>query len=394
MSFQLVLTILLSQISVSILAFASIIGMKLVQAKREKQRDADLKSIRLILHELFGAKTGYFIKYYPEGMSQLAAKLRGKTSRQTLEDMLLMVLSNGNDENRVRARMIADHFGYIRACHSMMKDRITGNIAIGCRKAGLYKLDDAIPDILNTLDILSGDTQLQALMALARIGDAATLVQAFDKIHRLIFINERAVTEMLSIFSGDRYELFRKMIHHESDYLVRLFLKAIDRETANLLMDDIVKICKSGDKETRLAGIIAVGKSGSRTEIPLLIRAMRDREWEIRAMAAKILGVLTSPEAVKPLTEAARDSEWWVRQNAVDSILAYPDREAILLSIIQSGDKYAYDSIQYSLEKATESDILSELRGVSLKKPVVYISEEHLGFSPHNVSEECLSLAS
>ena len=358
------LIILVVLIVVCVSLFASVIWIKMAQAHRERGRSIAMKNIRPILKKLFTAGTVDFFKNHEQGTSKLADKMDGKYFRQTLEDILLDILEVAGGETKVRARTIAYQFGFPERCLSMIRDRLTGNIAIGCRKAGLYQYEEAIPDILNVLGIISSNTQHQALMALSRMGNADALVQAFDKISPLILVNERAVSEIINTFSGDRRELYKKMIHHQSDYLVRLFLKAIDPETANALIKDIVSIYKDGGKETRLAGIIAIGRSGNSGRIPILIRALTDTEWEIRAMAAKTLGVLTSPHAVKPLAKAARDGEWWVRQNAVTSILAYSDSDEILTSIVKSGDRYAYDSMLYALEKANETKLLSRIREV------------------------------
>jgi len=368
LSLKVVLIILVVLITVCAALFVSVIIIKLIQANMERNRKADIKNIKPILNKLLSDETVDFFKNHTLGISKLNAKLKKKTSLQTLEDVLLNILEDSNGETKVRVRTIAYHFGFPDKCLSMIRDRFTGNIAIGCRKAGLYQFEDAIPDILKALDILSGNTQYQALMALSRIGDANAMIQGFDKIYHLILVNERAINEILDTFPGDRYKLFKNMIHHHSHYLARLFLKAMDKEIANALIKDIIPICRNGSKETRLAGLIAIGRAGGSEEIPILVRALNDTAWEIRAMAAKTLGVLTGPDAVTPLVNAACDREWWVRQNAVTSILAYPDCEKILISIAQTGDRFAYDSMLYILEKAGETKLRARIEEVWTEK--------------------------
>ena len=362
MSFHVLLIILVSLIALCVFLVVSVISIKLKLMRNEAKKNSDIKKIKPVLHRLFSISTIDFFKNNKNGLSRLESGLKDRVSLQTLEDLLLGALEDTNGEGRVRANTIAYHFGFPEKCLSMIRERLTGSIAIGCRKAGLYQFGDAIPDILKTLDILSSETQLQALMALARIGDAATMVQAFDKVHRLIFVNERAINEIINVFSGDRRELYSKMIYHQSDYLVRLFLKAMDREIANEFFDDIIAVSGRGGKEMRLAGIIAISKSDSKKKIPILIRAMEDDEWEIRAMAAKTLGAVNSPRAVKCLKKAACDREWWVRQNAVTSILEYPNCDKILISIAKTGDKYAFDSMLYTIGKVNEPTLLSKIK--------------------------------
>jgi len=370
MSLKVVIIILAVLIAVCVSLFLSVIIIKLIQTKRERKRASDTKLINPILRKLLSSETVDFYKNHGQGISKLGLKLKEKSSLKTLEDILLNLIENGDSETKVKARIIAYNFGFPEKCISMVVDPFTANIALGCRKAGLYQYEIAIPGILKALEIHSSNTQYQALMALSRIGDAVSMVQAFNKINSLIYVNERTISEILNVFSGDKYTLYKEMIHHQSDYLVRLFLKAIDKDTANTLINDVIAICKNGGKETRLACIIALGKSGNQGKAPILINALGDAEWEIRAMAAKTLGVLTDPSAILPLAKAAHDREWWVRQNAINSILAYPDCDEILVSIASSKDKFAYDSILYTLKKANETELLSRIQEVWTEKSI------------------------
>ena len=361
---KVVLIILVALIILCVALFVLVVCIKTAQKRREIERNRDIKKISPLLKKLLTAETVDFFKNHAQGLSKLSEKLDGKHSMEALEDMLLDILEDADGETQVRARTIAYHFKFPEKSLSLIGNRRTGNVAIGCRKAGFYQYEEAIPGILKALDIFSSNTQYQALMALARIGDAGVLVQAFDKINRFVLINERAVSEIIKIFSGNRYELFKKMMHNQSAYLVRLFLKAIDPDVANKLIEDIITVYRTGDKETRLAGIIAIGRSGNSKKTYMLTHALNDPEWEIRAMAAKTLGFLTDPDAVMALANAARDREWWVRQNAVSSLLAYPNCAEILASIAQTGDRYAYDSMLYTLEKTDETRLISAIKEV------------------------------
>ena len=364
MSFKVLLIILTILIIVCSLLLISAIVIKAVQAHDKRRDRKNVKKINPYLKKLLTAETVDFFKNHENMLSGLVEILKTKACFQTLENMLLDILEYGEGEAAVRASTIAYYFEYPEKCISMIRDRLAGNVAIGCRKAGLYHYADAIPDILKALDIVSSETQLQALMALARIGNITAMLEAFDKIYRLVLINERTVNEILNAFMGDRFELYKKMIHHKSEYLVYLFLKAIDQETAGRLIEDIIQLYKTGGKETRLACIIAIGKAGNSRKNYMLVHALGDKEWEIRAAAAKTLGVLTDPDAIGPLAKAARDREWWVRQNAVSSILVYPNCEEVLVSLAETGDKYAYDSIQYTLGRAKKRQLLVRLRNV------------------------------
>ena len=402
--FEILITFLIVLLSVSTLLFISVIFIKQRQAYREKKVNAIVKKITPIVEKLFAAEkadlskkhgedlkeladllevnashqtfeldtlftaeTAVFFTDHDEGVKKLAALLKGKVSLQAFEDVLLKIIEDAEGEAKMKAITIAYYFGFPDSCHSLLRSNLSSNVAIGCYKAGLYQNEDAVPAILRALEILSSETQLQALMALARMGNSSVMIEAFNKINSYIFINERAIKEILRVFSGNRVELFGRVIHHQSDYLVHIFLKAIDNETAEQIIEDIIWILQTGRKETRLAGLTAIGRSGRAELISILTNALNDDEWETRAMAAKMLGTLTGPEAIAPLMNAVHDREWWVRQNAVTSILAYPNYEEIMISIAHTADKYAYESIQYTIEKANKMELLSRITEIWLK---------------------------
>jgi len=389
---------LLALLSISSLLFISVIFLKMKQIHREKKVAAVVKKIIPVVEKLFAAEkedftkkhegelkelagllkadaspqtfeldklftaeTAVFFIEHEDGLKKLTGLLKRKVSLQAFEDVLLKIIEDAEGETKVKAITIAYYFEFPDNCHSLLKSRLTSNVAIGCYKAGLYQNQDAIPAIMAALDILSSETQLQALMALSRMGDSAVMVEAFNKINSYIFINERAIKEILRVFPGNRVELFGRIIHNQSEYLVRIFLLAIDNDTADKIIEGIIWIMHTGNKETRLAGLTAIGRSGKKELASILIGALSDDEWEIRAMAAKMLGILTGPDAIAPLMNAAHDSEWWVRQNAVASILAYPDYDGIMISIVQTADKYAYESIQYTLDKASKTELLARI---------------------------------
>ena len=51
-----------------------------------------------------------------------------------------------------------------------------------------------------------------------------------------------------------------------------------------------------------------------------LIMSLDDDSWEVKAEAAKSLGVLGDKQAVERLRQALSDDNWWVRHNAANSL--------------------------------------------------------------------------
>ena len=257
-----------------------------------------------------------------------------------------------SDENRRNLVSIAAQMGFVADCIAQIKSRNFRVSVTGCRRAGLYRFLETADDLITALEILTSENQHAILLAIARIGDAETMRLAFDTIRENILINERAVARILSSFidGAEKIKLFRTMIHSSTDYIAVLFLKAADGKMAAELMNDIIDLLHTGDKEIRTAAVRCLAGIGEGGPEDVLIGALEDNDWEVRALAAKALGEIKTTESSLALFKALSDRQWWVRQNAAKSLTSHPGCETMFMLAAESGDEYAKDSILSVLE--------------------------------------------
>jgi hypothetical protein len=202
------------------------------------------------------------------------------------------------------------------------------------------------------------------------------MLKAFDKIKKSVIINERAAVEILTIFpTGDeKRKLFRTIISGNVDYLTTLFLRSVDRRMAELLMYDIVGILFSGSKEVRVAAMKALASFGNFTPETVVLMAMEDSEWEVRAVAAKSMGYVKSKKTSEALYKALFDRQWWVRQNAANALAHHDEYEGYFIRAAESGDKFALDSIINALEGRTNKILLDYC--VNRRAELINVNEE------------------
>src|SRR5207249_249143 len=67
----------------------------------------------------------------------------------------------------------------------------------------------------------------------------------------------------------------------------------------------------------RVLAAIDIETSG---ELNVLLARLSDKAWEVRAVAAKVLGLLGKGQAIQSLTQALSDEAWWVRHNAAHAL--------------------------------------------------------------------------
>lgn len=99
--------------------------------------------------------------------------------------------------------------------------------------------------------------------------------------------------------------------------------------------------------ELRLAAMRFIANLQNTASCDILIRLTDDKEPEVRAIAAKLLGDMHNEDSIAHLETKLRDPMWWVRINAANS-LAKLGKKGILALERQSPitDKFAYEIAQ------------------------------------------------
>jgi HEAT repeat protein len=114
---------------------------------------------------------------------------------------------------------------------------------------------------------------------------------------------------------------------------------------------------RAKQQELRATGIRVVGKLGGEQEMPIVIHALEDEAWFVRAAAARslewMLGSrslhLTDPklqsESTSLLGRCLGDSSWWVRANAARALGRSGQHGiGVLFAAAEGHDRYARDS--------------------------------------------------
>jgi len=349
-------------------AFVVLLAMnvvrKLHRSLREKRNLKITDQVRQKLDGLLAGTDSEFDEGLKKFVSEVTAKDRNYIA--VLDEYLLNVLKIPDTEHRERLLKIADHLNFPSECLAQVKSRNHRISALGYYRAGIYSITEAAEDMELALDLDSSENQFGILMGLARMGGAEALIRAFEKIKENVLVNDRGIIEILSAFPDgeEKEKLFRTMIKSDTEYFTILFLKALGKDMAKLLMDDINLVFKNGNKEVRAAAIHGLSTLGEKVPAKILIKALEDKDWEIRALAAKALKPVKTSEASSALYNVLFDQQWWVRQNAANSLTEHPGYEALFIKASESGDEYARDSIISALENGG-SPVL--LRSIKLK---------------------------
>ncbi|MBI3539818.1 MAG: HEAT repeat domain-containing protein, partial [Candidatus Eisenbacteria bacterium] len=107
-----------------------------------------------------------------------------------------------------------------------------------------------------------------------------------------------------------------------------------------------------GDVDMRAAAARALGLLQAIECGTSLIAALKDDAWQVRAQAARALGRVRTPLAIHALAARLTDASWWVRHHAAYALMDLgEDGQAALRQIVAtSADPYARDMAREALD--------------------------------------------
>lgn len=312
------------------------------------------------LIELLANKSG---KKELESFVNKYKRRRKKRKHELLIEEIFFALAENSEAEAVGVRAIAYALNYPPQCIDSLKKNSKSQILHGCMQARTYLYKPAIPYMLQILDKSQLNIQYDILLALTHFNDPKLIAKAFGIIQNAVMVNERTVRQIVNRISSEKQlVLFEKILALDSDYLSSLFLKCIDKESAIYLKDKIIPFYhKKNMKELRIAAIKAMATTQDSSVVPILIDALTDPSWEMRAVAASGLQDMNDERAIEPLLNAVSDPEWWVRQNTITTLVGYPNAEQNMKRVLETKDKYAIESLKYAAELTNKTDILNPL---------------------------------
>lgn len=123
---------------------------------------------------------------------------------------------------------------------------------------------------------------------------------------------------------------------------------------------------------------------GDNRYVVQIIELLKDEAWEVRAIAAKVLGQLQDTKALIPLVNALSDREWYVRYNAANSLISIEGGIDLVYDVLEGEDRFAKDIViavletSYGWDKVLQYD-MQNTRTPKLKEVIRKYIQEKIG---------------
>lgn len=220
-----------------------------------------------------------------------------------------------------------------------------------CRKLADFNAVEKIESVKKLLESKNRDLRYNAAMALSRLGDRGAVIQFIQECNKDEKYSSRIMNEMITIYTGDMYELVNEIFEDASAYTKATVIKAIAPMRIEKLVPMYLQGLNSKDDNLKIAYVKALSAFGNPEFTHELIVAANDKNWVVRCAALKGLSLIHSDESINAVTKALTDEDWWVRQSAAKAITALNPGVEYFEKILKDYDKYASDALKYSLYK-------------------------------------------
>lgn len=338
------------------------------KSKIIQKYSTDLVSyINLIVSEITSGKDIHLFE-----LENLKVICKNKNKRQIIEERLLFYFENYKGEFLPKLIEFCEQIEIVKHEIKNLENRDNFKKALAARRLGEFRSKKSIEKLLNQLKIMNIDVKYNILLALAKIGEENSFIEAFKNIDSEIILSERSLIEIVDSFEGDKDKIYKYMINSNNNFIASVFIKSAGNYKKLSLSSEISKYLSSEDKELRIASVKAIGSINDDTYLDTIISLLKDVEWEVRAVTARTLGNFSSEKILMPLVKALSDLQWYVRFNAATSIINHRGGLKVLSNVFEGEDRFAKDIIISAIENSSNNSLyLYEISNDEEKKALV-----------------------
>jgi len=229
---------------------------------------------------------------------------------------------------------------------------------------GRTRAPEAVPALTDALDSSDMETRIAAVRGIGKLAipeAAAPLLERFCD-GRLMVPAAVIKNAVLNCCRGHPALLLHYAVHGSGPW--RELLARVLAEIADFSMaDDLVVLASDDSAEVRAAAARGLQHCDARVAVPPLAQLAADPEWFVRLRAVVSLGSMPAPEAMPVLIRALTDRNRNVRQRAAWALLnSRMSMVRMLRAVTDYSDNYALQAVVAELERCGHySDVLHEV---------------------------------
>ena len=227
---------------------------------------------------------------------------------------------------------------------------------------------EAVPALISVLDDSRGNTSVDVVEALGKLGDPSavqTLIDRIDRYKNRSSNNSSRVVELTAEALGRLGEvraiphLLAHLPRAEDDLVIDAVAMALRQLGDTLAMGMMIDVLQSDESYAgeRARAVRALGVLENTAAVLPLIRALEDEEAVVRRSAALALGYLRDLRAFEPIVNLLDDEDAYVRASGASALGGLGDARAMphLSAALDDDDWRVRRASERSLERLWDS---------------------------------------
>ncbi len=218
---------------------------------------------------------------------------------------------------------------------------------------GRMRTPEAIPVLAEALDDPAAETRLAAVRGLGR----TALPEGAEPILQRVAgglpeVAAPAIQDALLRCCASTPAMLLRYLPLATDGIRPLLARVLGELGCPGMDEDLALLTTDELAEVRASAARALGLSGSLTALNALARLVEDPEWFVRLRAVAAVGGICDPRAIPFLIVSLCDENRLVRLRAAKALSRFEDRHAeILRAVMATGDEYALQAFVSQIER-------------------------------------------
>jgi len=281
------------------------------------------------------------------------SEIRGIRSLRGLQ-VISEITDELDAEKRAVLRRAIEQEWYFQYLQKQLCGSNIDSIILVVKLIGALQITRCTQDVVTQIYCHRNVTQMQhiGLLSLCLLGAERELITICRDQTIASLLSFRTLEELFSVYQGDRKKLCKALITTAADqYIRRTCVKAIGENGYADLAELVMPLLSNNQLNSRIDAVRTLGRLAYEPARTSILSLASNERWEMRAVVATALGFFSGDAVVNSLLELICDREWWVRYRAAESLLLYPDHEALLERVRRKNDRFALEMMEFAIRK-------------------------------------------
>jgi len=219
---------------------------------------------------------------------------------------------------------------------------------------GRTRAPEAVPVLARALEDPELETRVAAVRGLGGTGLPEAAIEMLDRVagRGLSTPGLTLQNSLLNCCQG-RPEILRPYLHQPEGRPREMLARVLGELATPAMEEDILLLAADPLPEVRASAARALGVARPASAVELLSELVKDREWFVRLRAVVAVGTIEDARVIPILIEALCDENRYVRLRAAGALAQMgPRLEQIVSKVIETHDRFALHAIISEIERA------------------------------------------